>query len=674
MANVQAVGQVVDPSITSLTTSAGPAPTDAASNTIATLPRPASPRKRRRSASHSPAREVRILPTSTPSKAFLSPTPSPRTLTGAFALTEGQQKRAITSTQTPAPVSPNSAKEALDHLIAASRTQMSRPSDGPLQTAENQKPSADHRTPPPIQTSIRTDRSGSIQVSPKSFSTRATAEDVPMGSITSNGATTASPGRMEESYGDDEPSPDDRSRQGSRLDHVADSDGHGHKAMTFPGSMSGGGPRRTTSLPQTGFSSRENSTSSVKRHKCPYCDTDFTRHHNLKSHLLTHSQEKPFSCDRCDSRFRRLHDLKRHAKLHTGERPHVCPKCDRSFARGDALARHNKGQGGCAGRRESVGSFAGDDRHDDSHRPSEGDNMIGIMYTNETSHEPEHMEEDTDSAMERALPKIQRHEAPTAEMHPSDYAGSLNARQPSTYPPVASRPAAASLYPPPTMTSPRRESGATAAKHAINHYPPPTLGSNTYQQPTTSVFTQSVGMTESPKPLSPGSGSTHQLGHGDPALSQHRSPNLTQAPPQASFRRTTGNSGSSPVNLPPPSQGSNNPHAPHLPPLHGLNPPESRYTLHSQQTGPSPLLASTSSQVSGGGTGPIFQPGSIPSAENSTSSHGTANRGSLDRGNPFGPPLDRLWAVIDSLTTRVHRLEEEVASLKKVNGTQQISR
>lgn len=105
--------------------------------------------------------------------------------------------------------------------------------------------------------------------------------------------------------------------------------------------------------------SAEVSVSTNEKHKCPYCSAAFTRHHDLKSHLLTHNQEKPCVCQTCQSHFRFLEDLQRHSKLHTGERPHVCDKCGRRFARGDALARHNKGPGGCAGRRSSLGD------HDD---------------------------------------------------------------------------------------------------------------------------------------------------------------------------------------------------------------------------------------------------------------------------------------------------------------------
>ncbi|MCJ1285845.1 hypothetical protein MMC26_005187 [Xylographa opegraphella] len=102
------------------------------------------------------------------------------------------------------------------------------------------------------------------------------------------------------------------------------------------------------SIPATDIENQQNQAEAPqKKHKCPYCSTMFTRHHNLKSHLLTHSQDKPWVCDKCGTRFRRLHDLKRHRKLHRDERAYACSVCNRTFARLDALERHLKTSGSC---------------------------------------------------------------------------------------------------------------------------------------------------------------------------------------------------------------------------------------------------------------------------------------------------------------------------------------
>lgn len=85
-----------------------------------------------------------------------------------------------------------------------------------------------------------------------------------------------------------------------------------------------------------------------RKYICDHCAHVFTRKHNLKSHLLTHTLEKPFRCHICSSKFRRLHDLKRHEKLHTGEKPFECKSCGRRFARADALVRHANSLSGCA--------------------------------------------------------------------------------------------------------------------------------------------------------------------------------------------------------------------------------------------------------------------------------------------------------------------------------------
>ncbi|KAI8847535.1 hypothetical protein BC829DRAFT_362959, partial [Chytridium lagenaria] len=80
---------------------------------------------------------------------------------------------------------------------------------------------------------------------------------------------------------------------------------------------------------------------------CPFigCGKFFSRSHNLKSHLRTHADEKPFECSFCQRRFMRNHDLKarfdsRHVRKHTNERPYICSACGKRFVRSDAMNRY----------------------------------------------------------------------------------------------------------------------------------------------------------------------------------------------------------------------------------------------------------------------------------------------------------------------------------------------
>ena len=230
--------------------------------------KPQSPRKRRRSV-ESPNQLPPSLQDLGTSPSSPKSAVSPPTLTAAQALIDQRKQRRDQEIIQGHQTSPNPASRALGALLGAQMSSAKEPEN--VVGAANAMSDAIADVTPSIQIPDTTQvgSSSTMQTSPTSVTSFSTMEGTAATMIDSNGASVASPGRIDETTGQDEQISPRGNTSKLRRQETDPDEARSNKAMTFPGPLpnfSQSDRRRNT---HSGFGRESPSKSpSTKKHQC----------------------------------------------------------------------------------------------------------------------------------------------------------------------------------------------------------------------------------------------------------------------------------------------------------------------------------------------------------------------------------------------------------------------